>query len=108
MRLVGRQNLQLYKDWKGNELDMAREFELNKAIGMKYGTWKAGTLVADDDGLVAKAIEEQWPNAGKISSADLSADNSLVSTPRDEDVEMEVNIKAGARLKTAAEVDIIP
>ncbi|GJJ76385.1 hypothetical protein EMPS_08744 [Entomortierella parvispora] len=89
MRLVGRQNLQLYKDWKGNEQDMAREFELNKAIGLKYGTWKAGTLVADDDGLVAKAIEETWPNAGKVSSADQSGDNSLVSTPRDEDVEME-------------------
>ncbi|KAG0014546.1 hypothetical protein BGZ81_000408 [Podila clonocystis] len=79
MRLMGRQNLQLYKDWKGTEQDMAREFELNKAIGLKYGTWKAGTLVADDDGLVAKAIEEQWPNSKKPQ----------VSTPEDEDVEME-------------------
>ncbi|KAG0094328.1 hypothetical protein BGZ93_007345 [Podila epicladia] len=82
MRLMGRQNLQLYKDWKGTEQDMAREFELNKAIGLKYGTWKAGTLVADDDGLVAKAIEEQWPNSKKAQ----------VSTPEDEDVEMEVRI----------------
>ncbi|KAF9336337.1 hypothetical protein BG006_008955 [Podila minutissima] len=81
MRLMGRQNLQLYKDWKGTEQDMAREFELNKAIGLKYGTWKAGTLVADDDGLVAKAIEEQWPNSKKAQ----------VSTPEDEDVEMEGN-----------------
>lgn len=82
MRLMGRQNLQLYKDWKGTEQDMAREFELNKAIGLKYGTWKAGTLVADDDGMVAKAIEEQWPNSKKAQ----------VSTPEDEDVEMEVRI----------------
>ncbi|KAG9327251.1 hypothetical protein KVV02_002704 [Mortierella alpina] len=92
MRLMGRQNLQLYKDWKGTEQDMAREFELNKAIGLKYGAWKAGTLVADDDGMVAKAIEEQWPNAGKKMSAvvDLaSEENSSVSTPIDEDVEME-------------------
>ncbi|KAF9384613.1 Alpha subunit of the F1 sector of mitochondrial F1F0 ATP synthase, partial [Podila verticillata] len=84
MRLMGRQNLQLYKDWKGNEQDMAREFELNKAIGLKYGTWKAGTLVADDDGLVAKAIEEQWPNSRKAQ----------VSTPEDEDVEMESSLFA--------------
>ncbi|KAF9959202.1 hypothetical protein BGZ72_010138 [Mortierella alpina] len=92
MRLMGRQNLQLYKDWKGNEQDMAREFELNKAIGLKYGAWKAGTLVADDEGMVAKAIEEQWPNAGKKTGAavDLaSEENSSVSTPIDEDVEME-------------------
>ncbi|KAF9395308.1 hypothetical protein BGX21_009985 [Mortierella sp. AD011] len=90
MRLMGRQNLQLYKGWKGNEQDMAREFELNKAIGLKYGTWKAGTLVADDDGLVAKAIEEQWPNAGKVIAAGSSEENSSVSTPiNDEDVEME-------------------
>jgi len=93
---MGRQNLQLYKDWKGNEQDMAREFELNKAIGLKYGAWKAGTLVADDEGMVAKAIEEQWPNAGKKMSAavDLaSGENSSVSTPIDEDVEMEVRPK---------------
>ncbi|KAG0325508.1 hypothetical protein BGZ99_000562 [Dissophora globulifera] len=94
MRLMGRQNLQLYKDWKGTEQDMAREFELNKAIGLKYGAWKAGTLVADDDGLVAKAIEEQWPNAAKASAAASAAtgsgENSSVSTPiNDEDVEME-------------------
>ncbi|KAF9982084.1 hypothetical protein BGZ65_003252 [Modicella reniformis] len=87
MRMVGRQNLQLYKDWKGNEQDITREFELNKAIGLKYGAWKSGTLVADDEGLVAKAIEEQWPSAGK---APASGDNSSVSTPlNDEDVEME-------------------
>ncbi|KAG0255038.1 hypothetical protein DFQ27_006490 [Actinomortierella ambigua] len=97
MRLVGRQNLQLYKDWKGGEAEMARELELNKAIGLKYGAWKAGTLVADDEGMVIKAIAEQWPDqaakmaggAGIASSA-ISAD---VDTPRsgpdDEDVDME-------------------
>lgn len=91
---MGRQNLQLYKDWKGNEQDISREFELNKAIGLKYGAWKGGCLVADDDGLVAKAIEEQWPNtAGKsaaVADAVGSEDNSVVSTPNDEDIEMEV------------------
>ncbi|KAF9545019.1 hypothetical protein EC957_011516 [Mortierella hygrophila] len=94
IRLMGRQNLQLYKDWKGNEQDIAREFELNKAIGLKYGAWKGGCLVADDEGLVAKAIEEQWPNtAGKssavVASASGSEENSVVSTPNDEDIEME-------------------
>ncbi|KAF9194122.1 hypothetical protein BGZ51_001101 [Haplosporangium sp. Z 767] len=89
IRLMGRQNLQLYKDWKGNEQDIAREFELNKAIGLKYGAWKAGTLVADDDGLVAKAIEAQWPNARKAVVNGESEESSVVSTPLDEDIEME-------------------
>ncbi|KAG0376884.1 hypothetical protein BGX24_007055 [Mortierella sp. AD032] len=88
IRLMGRQNLQLYKDWKGTEEDISREFELNKAIGLKYGTWKGGCLVADDDGLVAKAIEEQWPNTAKAAPVG-SEDNSGVSTPIDEDIEME-------------------
>jgi hypothetical protein len=89
---MGRQNLQLYKDWKGNEQDIAREFELNKTIGLKYGAWKGGCLVADDEGLVAKAIEEQWPNtAGKGAANTVgSEENSVVSTPNDEDIEMEV------------------
>jgi hypothetical protein len=91
MRMMGRQNLQLYKDWKGNEKDIAREYELNKAIGLKYGAWKGGTLVADDEGLVAKAIEEQWPTAKKTRATAFSEENSSASTPlNDEDVEMEV------------------
>ncbi|KAK9729083.1 hypothetical protein K7432_000526 [Basidiobolus ranarum] len=61
MRLVGRQNLQLYKDWKGSPEDIEREYERNKAIGLKYNTWKNSTLVYDDAGLVLKAIEESEP-----------------------------------------------
>lgn len=95
MRMIGRQNLQLYKDWKGNEKDIAKEFELNKAIGLKYGAWKGGTLVADDEGLVAKAIEEQWPSNKKVNVASVSEENSSASTPLDdEDVEMEVRSRA--------------
>ncbi|CAG8545884.1 6097_t:CDS:2 [Ambispora leptoticha] len=58
MRLMGRQNLQLYKDWKGNEDAIRKEYEKNKEIGVKTGMWKAGTLVYDDDGLVVKMIKE--------------------------------------------------
>ncbi|KAF9977763.1 hypothetical protein BGZ73_004987 [Actinomortierella ambigua] len=95
MRLVGRQNLQLYKDWKGNEADMARELELNKAIGLKYGAWKAGTLVADDEGQVLKAIAAQWPDqAAKMAGGAAATNSADVDTPRsgldDEDVEMEL------------------
>ncbi|KAG0235548.1 hypothetical protein BGW42_005161 [Actinomortierella wolfii] len=98
MRLMGRQNLQLYKDWKGSEAEIAREFELNKAIGLKYGAWKAGTLVADDEGLVAKAIAEQWPGqAAKMAGGTVEGSSGQLivdaGTPRsgldDEDVEME-------------------
>lgn len=54
VRLIGRQNLQIYKDqcWKGDANDITREYERNKAIGLKLGQWKQGVLVYDDDGLV--------------------------------------------------------
>ncbi|KAI9497499.1 hypothetical protein BDB00DRAFT_756460 [Zychaea mexicana] len=59
IRLIGRQNLQMYKGWKGNADDIAREYRRNKEIGLKYGTWKQGVLVYDDEGLVEKALLEQ-------------------------------------------------
>ncbi|KAI9470484.1 MAG: hypothetical protein EXX96DRAFT_490327 [Benjaminiella poitrasii] len=58
IRLIGRQNLQLYRGWKGNADDIAREYEKNKEIGLKYGSWKQGVLVYDDDGNVEKALLE--------------------------------------------------
>ncbi|KAG9303199.1 hypothetical protein G9A89_000734 [Geosiphon pyriformis] len=58
MRLMGRQNLQLYKDWKGNEESIKKEYVKNKEIGLKTGMWKAGTLVYDDDGVVLKMVKE--------------------------------------------------
>lgn len=58
IRLIGRQNLQMYREWKGNEQDIAREYEANKEIGLKYGSWKQGVLVYDDDGNVEKALLE--------------------------------------------------
>ncbi|KAI8049354.1 hypothetical protein BDF21DRAFT_498616 [Thamnidium elegans] len=58
IRLIGRQNLQMYRGWKGNEQDIAREYEANKEIGLKYGSWKQGVLIYDDDGNVEKALIE--------------------------------------------------
>ncbi|KAJ1802580.1 hypothetical protein LPJ56_007162 [Coemansia sp. RSA 2599] len=58
IRVLGRQNLQLYKDWKGDKDAVQREYERNKEIGLRFGTWKGGALVYDDDGLVLQAIEE--------------------------------------------------
>ncbi|CAG8563594.1 9953_t:CDS:2 [Diversispora eburnea] len=52
MRLIGRQNLQLYKDWKGNEDAIKKEYEQNKKIGLEVGMWKAGTLVYDEKGVI--------------------------------------------------------
>ncbi|KAJ3295231.1 hypothetical protein HK104_002892 [Borealophlyctis nickersoniae] len=57
IRLIGRQNLQLYKDWKGREEDIKAEYERNKEIGMRLGAWKAGVLVYDDDGKVLEALQ---------------------------------------------------
>ncbi len=47
-----------YKGWKGNAEEIARELEANKAIGLRFGTWKAGVLVSDDAGQVDEAIKE--------------------------------------------------
>ncbi|KAI7875067.1 uncharacterized protein EV154DRAFT_526790 [Mucor mucedo] len=58
IRLIGRQNLQLYRDWKGNAEDITREYEANKKIGLEYGSWKQGVLVYDDAGNVEKALLE--------------------------------------------------
>ncbi|KAJ3045052.1 hypothetical protein HK097_001296 [Rhizophlyctis rosea] len=58
IRLIGRQNLQLYRDWKGNEDAIMKEYERNKEIGLRFGTWKQGVLVYDDEGLVEAAIRE--------------------------------------------------
>jgi hypothetical protein len=64
IRLIGRQNLQLYKNWKGmfclmlgNEADIIREFEFNKEIGLEFQSWKGNVLVYDDEGLVLEAIK---------------------------------------------------
>ncbi|KAI9318028.1 hypothetical protein BX666DRAFT_1934086 [Dichotomocladium elegans] len=59
IRLIGRQNLQLYRGWKGNADDIAREYARNKEIGLKYGTWKQGVLVYDDNGLVEQELLAQ-------------------------------------------------
>ncbi|KAJ2158432.1 hypothetical protein GGF46_003783 [Coemansia sp. RSA 552] len=58
IRVMGRQNLQLYKGWRGNAEAVQREYERNKEIGLRLGTWKGGALVYDDGGLVLTAIEE--------------------------------------------------
>ncbi|KAJ2717271.1 hypothetical protein H4R19_000023 [Coemansia spiralis] len=57
IRAMGRQNLQLYKGWRGDAAAVLREYERNKEIGMRLGAWKGGALVYDDDGHVLKAIE---------------------------------------------------
>ncbi|KAJ3160818.1 hypothetical protein HDU86_008178 [Geranomyces michiganensis] len=57
MRLVGRQNLQEYKDWKGSAADIKLEFDRNKDIGLRLGCWKSGVLVFDDDGKVEAEVK---------------------------------------------------
>ncbi|KAL0083443.1 hypothetical protein F4703DRAFT_1110899 [Phycomyces blakesleeanus] len=70
IRLIGRQNLQLYRDWKGNEDSIMKEYERNKQIGLKYGAWKQGVLVYDDAGFVEKELTGQEP----IVSQDMEMD----------------------------------
>jgi len=57
MRLIGRQNLQAYKGWRGTEEDIQKIYEKNKDIGVKLGAWKGGMLVADDEGKVGAYLE---------------------------------------------------
>jgi hypothetical protein len=62
MRLFGRQNLQRYKGWKGDEAAIQKEYEKNMAIGTRLNCWKGGVLVADDAGLVEQALKEADAN----------------------------------------------
>ncbi|KAI8099352.1 uncharacterized protein BX664DRAFT_254275 [Halteromyces radiatus] len=100
IRLIGRQNLQLYRGWKGNAEDIAREYERNKAIGLKFGTWKQGVLVYDDEGNVEKEILATEPDNRNInnSSSDTGGndgdnndddDDDDDEDDDDDDVEME-------------------
>lgn len=57
IRLIGRQNLQLYKNWKGSEQDIQSEYQINKEIGLDLNAWKGNVLVYDDDGLVLERIK---------------------------------------------------
>lgn len=84
MRLIGRQNLQLYRGWKGNADDIAREYNYNKEIGVKYGTLKQGVLVYDDDGKVEKELHEYHKNKAKQKMDD----QKKKAQSNDEDVDM--------------------
>eukprot|EP00128_Syssomonas_multiformis_P004308 Colp12_sorted_trinity150504_noHs@12585 len=59
IRLMGRQNLSLYKGWKGDAAAIEEEFEFNKEIGLQFGTWKGGVLVSDDDGKVNEHLNKK-------------------------------------------------
>jgi hypothetical protein len=65
MRLMGRQNLQEYKGWKGTLDDIKEEYERNKRIGLACNAWKNNVLVADDDGKVAAMIQDTLPQSVK-------------------------------------------
>lgn len=56
IRLIGRQNLQLYKNWKGNADEISREYDNNKRIGLQHDAWKQSVLVYDDNGEVEKEL----------------------------------------------------
>ncbi|CAO3625226.1 unnamed protein product [Cunninghamella blakesleeana] len=64
IRLVGRQNLQLYRGWKGDEDAILAEYEKNKEVGLKYGSWKQGVLVYDDDGKVLEELKAMHEKSG--------------------------------------------
>jgi hypothetical protein len=57
IRLIGRQNLELYKGWRGTEQDILNEYEHNKEIGKECNSWKNNVLIYDDAGLVYEAIK---------------------------------------------------
>ncbi|KAL2917035.1 hypothetical protein HK105_203467 [Polyrhizophydium stewartii] len=70
MRLIGRQNLQLYKNWRGGEAQIHTEFERNRQIGQRFGTWKNNMLVYDDEGKVLDALLRDQPGQGPFGLSD--------------------------------------
>lgn len=85
--MIGRQNLQLYRGWKGNADDIAREYAYNKGLGLKYGTWKQGVLVYDDDGKVEKELREYHKKNQDKGKQKMDSSNKKTQSS-DEDVEM--------------------
>jgi hypothetical protein len=67
-RLLGRQNLQEYKGWRGNAAEVESEYNRNRAVGELFNTWKSNTLVLDDDGKVAAYLEQHPITCGSFSS----------------------------------------
>ena len=65
-RMLGRQNLQLYKDRRLSSEEISKEFEWNKQLGISLDQWKSGTLVYDDEGRVLEAILEREDERAKI------------------------------------------
>ncbi|KAI7881047.1 hypothetical protein K492DRAFT_129326 [Lichtheimia hyalospora FSU 10163] len=88
IRLIGRQNLQLYRGWKGNADDIAREYAYNKALGIKHGTLKQGVLVYDDDGKVEKELREYHKNKEQDKGKQKVDSSKEPKKSMDEDVEM--------------------
>ncbi|KAJ1912946.1 hypothetical protein IWQ60_009427 [Tieghemiomyces parasiticus] len=70
IRLIGRQNMQLYKDWKGDEAAILRENARNREIAQRFDMWKNGCLVYDDDGQVLQAILASEPSAATAAVAE--------------------------------------
>eukprot|EP01091_Cochliopodium_minus_P010674 TRINITY_DN287_c2_g1_i1.p1 TRINITY_DN287_c2_g1~~TRINITY_DN287_c2_g1_i1.p1 ORF type:complete len:166 (-),score=47.95 TRINITY_DN287_c2_g1_i1:153-650(-) len=57
-RIIGRQSIQSYTNWKGDKDQIAKEYNKNKEIGMQLGCWKGGVLVNDEEGKVAEALKK--------------------------------------------------
>ncbi|KAG2234717.1 hypothetical protein INT48_004155 [Thamnidium elegans] len=74
IRLIGRQNLQMYRGWKGNEQDIAREYEANKEIGLNLSVEpdldskrpRNNTLLTDLTDILAEI--KSTPSSGEISA----------------------------------------
>ena len=57
-RLLGTQSLARHVGWKGARAAVDAEREKHRQLGERLGCWKAGVLVEDNSGSVAKALAE--------------------------------------------------
>ena len=55
-RLIGCQNLKRYQGRRMDREEVQCEYETNKELGVRLGCWKAGMLVDNDAGDVAKEL----------------------------------------------------
>lgn len=58
-RMMGRQSLADYVNWKGDEKMIEFEYQRNKAIGLHLNHWKGGVLVNDDEGKVKHMLDNE-------------------------------------------------
>jgi restriction endonuclease S subunit len=63
MRLLGCEDLSLYRSFKGGERAIKKEYLKNRTVGLNTDAWKYGVLVFDQEGKIMELRKNEEVNA---------------------------------------------